>query len=109
MQSSSQSVTTAFRTKRLLGRQTPLLTSRGSKKQIASSMSLRRSRTGVFVLVVSLNPEHRVWCGRIPLVAPIRGSVEDGVVAHQELNPSTCGGVGVVDGSVIEHERCGRG
>src|SRR5262245_15027904 len=59
--------------------------SRGSESRPGHRRSVRRAGTGVFVLVVSLNPEHRVWCTRVPLVAPIRRPVEDGVVAHQEL------------------------
>src|SRR5829696_6497862 len=57
-----------------------------------------RSRT--VVLVVSPDPE----LGFIVLVTPLRRPVEDRVVAHQELQSTGGGRVGVVDGAVLHGE-----
>ena len=52
------------------------------------------------VLVVAAEPELEP----IVLVAALRRSVEDRVVAHQELEPAPPGRIGLVDDSVIQDE-----
>jgi hypothetical protein len=52
------------------------------------------------VLVAAANP----GLERIALVAPLRHTVEDRVVAHQELDPAPCGRIGLVDGAVLKRE-----
>src|SRR6266702_1329362 len=83
----------------------------GGRAPPARSRGLRlpARRVRVVVLVVAAHPELR----RIPLVAAERGAVEEAVVADHELEPAGGGGVGQVDGSVLErvgahHGRLGK-
>jgi hypothetical protein len=40
----------------------------------------------------------------VAFVAPLRRSIEDPVVAHQELHPASARRIGVIDGPVIQDE-----
>jgi len=57
----------------------------------------------VVVLVVAADPELKP----IALVAAFRRTVEDPVVAHQELDSAVRSRVGVVDGAVGAYARVG--
>jgi hypothetical protein len=52
------------------------------------------------VLVVAANPELE----RLPLIATLGYTVEDRVVAHQELDAAPPGSVGLVDGAILKGE-----
>src|SRR5271166_3943677 len=52
------------------------------------------------VLVMAADP----GLERVALVAPLRRPVQDGVVAHQELDPARRGRIRLVDGAVLECE-----
>src|SRR2546430_15500055 len=64
----------------------------------AVALRQRRFRSALVVLVVLAPPVAR-------LVAPLRRAVEPLVRAPEAVQPARIGGIGVVDDTVLEHER----
>src|SRR5580693_9224001 len=62
--------------------------------------SATMSSRGLDVLVMAADP----GLERVALAAPLRRPVQDGVVAHQELDPARGGRIRLVDGAVLECE-----